>query len=169
MYEIERIIKGFTNYLKNCLYLLEEKYVLVGTKNSVVFIDINTKEKIKKFFLDFNAYSICYFNKKIFLGLKNNRKTTLLYEYEYRNENEEIKLECIGKGCDLCLKIPYIYAITERTIVTSNINNSIKIWKVTEEKPKSLFYEFNPFYYLEEDYNSEIDLGEDITPRSRGI
>ena len=164
VYEIERIIKGFKNYLKNCLYLIDEKYVLVGTKNSVVFIDINTKEKIKKFFLDFNAYSICYFNKKIFLGLKNNRKTTLLYEYEYRNENKEIKLECIGKGCDLCLKIPYIYAITERTIVTSNINNSIKIWKVTEEKPKSLFYKFNPFYYLEEDYNSEIDLGEDITP-----
>lgn len=91
----------------------------------------------------------------------------MLYEYEYRNENEEIKLECIGKGCDLCLKIPYIYTITERTIVTSNINNSIKIWKVTEEKPKSLFYEFNPFYYLEEDYNSEIDLGEDITPGNK--
>jgi hypothetical protein len=94
--------------------LIDDKYILVGTKDAVVFVDINRKEKIKKFFLDYNAYSISYFNRKIFLGLKNNKKTSLLFEYEFQKENDEIKFECIGKGCDLCLKIPFIYPVTEK-------------------------------------------------------
>ena len=82
--------------------------------------------------MDYNAYSISYFNRKIFLGLKNNKKTSLLFEYEFQKENDEIKFECIGKGCDLCLKIPFIYPITEKTIVTSNKNNFKGINYLTE-------------------------------------
>ena len=66
VYEEEKILKGFKRSLHHCLSLLNEQYILMGTKKIIFFIDINTKEKIKKYFLDYNAYSICCFNKKIF-------------------------------------------------------------------------------------------------------
>ena len=41
----------------------------------------------------------------IFLGLKNNKNSCLLYEYDFSKENEEINFQCIGKGIDICSKI----------------------------------------------------------------
>ena len=63
-HEEEKILKGFKKCLHNCLFILNEKFILVGTKKIIYFIDINTKEKIRKFLLDYNAYSICYIMKK---------------------------------------------------------------------------------------------------------
>ena len=160
-YEEEKILKGFKKCLHKCLVVLNDQYILVGTKKIIYFIDINTKEKIRKFLLDYNAYSICYFNKTIFLGLKNRNNSCLLYEYKYENEKNEINFECIGKGCDLCSRISFIYALDEKTIITCNENNFVKIWKETEKKPKKLFYENNKDFYIQKDYDSDdsdIDL-----------
>ena len=157
-HEEEKILKGFKKCLHNCLFILNEKFILVGTKKIIYFIDINTKEKIRKFVLDYNAYSICYYNEKIFLGLKNNNNSCLLYEYDYRNDKNEINFECIGKGCDLSQRISFIYALDEKTIITCNENYYIKIWKETKRKPKILLYEFNQDIYIQKEYESDTEL-----------
>ncbi len=64
--------------------------------------------------LEYNAYSICNFNGNIFLGLKNSNNSCLLYEYNYAQEKNEINIECIGKGRDICSKISFITALNEK-------------------------------------------------------
>ena len=155
VYEKGSILKGFKNCLLNCIFLFKN-IILVGTKKSVIFIDIIEKIKIKKIDLKYNAYSIHYFDKKLFLGLKNNFDSCLLIEYELNNNyNDEINM---GKGYDKCFEISSIYELNENKIVTCNKNNFIKIWKESESKPKNLFFDNNPNFYIEDDYESDNEL-----------
>ena len=113
--------------------------------------------------LEYNAYSICNIKGNIFLGLKNNKNSCLLYEYDFSKENEEINFQCIGKGRDTCSKISFIHELNENKIITCNKNNHIKIWKETENKPKLLSYGNNPDYNFQDDYESDNDII-NITP-----
>ena len=106
--------------------------------------------------MKYNAYSIHHFDKKLFLGLKNNLDSCLLIEYELNNNyNDEINM---GKGYDKCFEISSIYELNENKIVTCNKNNFIKIWKESESKPKNLFFDNNPNFYKEDDYESDNEL-----------
>ena len=134
---------------------MNEKIILVGTKKAIVFVDIIRKERIKKVLLNYNAYSICHFQGNIYLGLKNNINSCLLFEYTYNKEYSDINFECRGKGLDKCLEISYITCLDEKAIITCDKYNSIKIWKVTERKPKTMLFGNNPDYCFEEDYESE--------------
>ena len=98
------------------------------------------------------------------MGLKNDKNSCLLFEYEQDNKNKDINIECIGKGRDICLEITCIYAIDEKTIVTSNKNSYIKIWKEKEKKPKTLLIENNSDYNFQEDYDSDNESKIIITP-----
>ena len=160
---VKGLLKGFKNSLHNCISLINESIVLIGTKNKVIFVDFLKKQKIKKFMLEYNAYSICNFNGNIFLGLKNSRTSCLLYEYNYAKENDEINFECIGKGKDICSKISFIYVLNEKRIITCNKNNFIKIWKETENKPNLFLLGNDPDYNFQEDYESDIEVN--ITPK----
>ena len=165
-YDLKRTgnLKGFKNCLHNCIFSLNENITLVGTRKKIIFLDINKMQKINKFLLNYNSYSICKFNKSIFLGLKNNTNSCLLFEYEEDYKNKDINFECIGKGRDICLEISYICAIDEKTIVTSNKNGYLKIWKEKEKKPKTLFIEYNSDYNFQEDYDSDNEAKLIITP-----
>ena len=160
-------LKGFKNSLHNCITLIKESIALIGTKNKVIFVDVLKKQKIKKFMLEYNAYSICNIRGNIFLGLKNSKNSCLLYEYNFSKENEEINFECIGKGRDICSKIAFINELDENRIITCNKNNYIKIWKETENKPKFLLFENNQDYNFQDDYESEND-NIIITPKGEG-
>ena len=151
----ETILIGFKNSLHNCIFLFKENIILIGTKKAVIFIDIIKKEKIKKIDLQYNAYSIYYFNDAIFLGLKNNWNSCQLIEYELKKNIEEINY---GKGCDKCLEISTIYQLNKKKIATCNKNNYIKIWKESENKPKNLFFENNPINYLQDGYESDNEI-----------
>ena len=158
------VLKGFRNCLHNCIFLINDEIVLIGTKKNVIFVNAIKMQKIKKYSLDYNAYSICYFKGSIFLGLKDRINSCLLYEYKTEIINEETNLECIGKGRDIVQdKITYICALDEKTISTSNNNKFIKIWKETEKKPETLLFGNNQIYNLDEDYDSD-NVNLDITP-----
>ena len=93
------------------------------------------KEKIKKFSLDYNAFSICYLNGNILLGMKGNRNKCYLMEYKIVKKLIEINIEFIGKGKDFCSEISCIQAIDSDTVITANKLSYIKIWKKTEKRP----------------------------------
>ena len=88
-------LKGFKDPLHNCIFLLNEKTILVGIKKAIYIIDINKKQKIKRFLLNYSAHSIYYINGNIFLGLKNNLNSSLLFEYIIEKENDDMNLKCI--------------------------------------------------------------------------
>ena len=51
-------------------------------------------------------------------------------------------------------------------MITCNKQNFIKIWKETENKPKLILIENNPYYNFEEGYENENETpGENETPR----
>ena len=56
-------LKGFKDPLHNCIFLLNEKTILVGIKKAIYIIDINKKQKIKRFLLNYSAHSIYYIYK----------------------------------------------------------------------------------------------------------
>ena len=155
-------LKGFKDPLHNCIFLLNEKTILVGIKKAIYIIDINKKQKIKRFLLNYSAHSIYYINGNIFLGLKNNLNSSLLFEYIIEKENDDMNLKCIGKGRDLCSKISFILAIDEKTVITCNEQKFIKIWKETFKKPKLLLIENNQDYNFEEGYESEKETPENF-------
>ena len=154
-YSCAKKLKGFKNCLHKCIFSLNEEIILVGTKKYIFLIDINMKIKIKRFVLDYNSYSIGYLNDHIFLGLKNNSDSCLLFEYNIEKKYEEFNLECIGKGRDICSQISFIDSLDEKKIITCNKNNYIKIWKETDKKPEFLQIEKNPSYNFEEGYDSD--------------
>ena len=167
-YEKMHLMKGFFGGLHNCLFLFREKILLVSTKYDVLFIDIILKEIINRYSLNYNAYSICYSEKNIFLGLKDSDNSCLLFEYNYEDkEYEKIYFECVGKGRDNCAKITFINVMNENTIVTCNKNNLIKFWKQTEKKPQTLLSGHNPDYYYEEEeeYQNVKDFKIGETPK----
>ena len=153
-YNLVKTLTGFKESLHNCMQSLNEEIISVATKKVIFLIDINTKIKIKRFLLDYNSYSIGYLNDSIFLGLKHNINSCLLFEYNIEKKYEEFNFECIGKGRDLCSEISFIYPIDEKTIVTINKYYKIKIWKLIEKKPKLLLIEKNLNYNYEEGYDS---------------
>ena len=157
-------LRGFNNPLHNCISLITDTIILIGTKKKLIFVDFLKKQKIKKFMLEYNAYSIYNFKGSIFLGLKCSGTSCLLYEYNYSIENDVINLECIGKGRDICSKINFITSLDEKKIISCNINNYIKIWKETENKPKLLTLGNNPDYNFQEDYESDNELNKYSTP-----
>ena len=157
-------LKNFKNPLHNCTFLLNEKTILVGIKKAIYIIDINKKQKIKRFLLNYSAHSIYYINGNIFLGLKNNVNSCLLFEYIIKKEYDEMNLKCIGKGRDLCSEISFILEIDEKTIITCNKSKFIKIWKETLKKPKLLLIENNLDYNFEEGYESEKETPRDVVP-----
>ena len=150
----DKILKGFKDILHNGIQSINEDVIFVGTKKAVFLIDINLKMKIKRILLNYESFSIGYSNNSIFLGLKHNINSCLLFEYNFEKKYEEFNFECIGKGRDLCKEISSIYQIDEKTIVTSNKYNKIKIWKLTDKKPKLLIREKNPNFNLEEEFDS---------------
>ena len=52
-------------------------------------------QKIKRFLLYYSAHSINYINGNIFLGVKNNLNSSLLFEYIIEKENDDMNLKCI--------------------------------------------------------------------------
>ena len=118
-------------------------------------LDINKKQKIKSFLLNYSAYSICYINGNIFLGLKHDKSSCILFQYIINKKNGQINLECIGKGRDKCNNITFIDSLGEKVLITYNKDKYIKIWEETEEKPKLLLVENNTDYNFEEGYDSE--------------
>ena len=154
-YDVVKSLKGFLNCYHNCISSINEEIILVGTKKCVYLIDTKSKIKINRFLLSYNSYSIGFFKDSIFLGLKNNDNSCLLFEYNIEQKFEGFNFECFGKGRDLCSEISYIYPIDKTTVITCNKNNYIKIWKITEKKPKLLLIENNPNYNEEEGYDDE--------------
>ena len=162
-YQCIKSLKYFKNPLYNCIFLLNKESILVGTKKNIFVININKKQKIKRFPLNYSAHSIYYINGNIFLGLKNNENSCLLFEYIIEKKYDEMNLKCIGKGRDLCSEISFIFGIDEKTMITCNKPKSIKIWKKTDKKPKQLLIENNPDYNFEEGYESENETpGNDL-------
>ena len=160
-YNVVKTLRGFKNILHNCMQSLNEEIISVATKKVIFLIDINTKIKIKRFLLDYNSYSIGYLNDSIFLGLKHNINSCLLFEYNIEKKYEEFNFDCIGKGRDLCSEISFICPIDEKTIVTINKLNKIKVWKLIDKKPKLLLIEKNSNYNFEEGYDSSEEI---LTP-----
>ena len=128
-----KTLKGFKNPLHNCIFLLNKEIIIIGTKKKIFLININQKEIIYIFNLEYDAFSICHFNGNIFLGLRHNQ--CLLFEYQFEKKPDKYDFECIGKGIDNCYEISFIYGLDEKTIITLNKSNFIKIWKETEKKP----------------------------------
>ena len=158
-------LKGFKNPLHNCIFLLSEVTILIGTKKELFVIDINRKQKIKRFTLNYNACSIHYINGNIFLGLKNSKDSCLLFEYIIDKKYGEMSLECIGKGIDLFSEISFITSLDDKTMITCNKPKNIKIWKETENKPNLLLFNNLPSSNLAEGYESEKEIpGENETP-----
>jgi len=163
-------LKGFKNPLHNCIFLLNEATILVGTKKVIFVIDVNKKQKIKRFPLNYTAHSIYYMKGNIFLGLKNNKNSCLLFEYIINKKYDEIFLECIGKGRDYCSEISFISSLDKKTLITCNKQKCIKTWKERENKPKLLLIENNPYFNYEEGYESENETpGEKETPGNDNI
>ena len=127
--------------LHNCISLLNKHIISVGTNKSIIFIDFIKKEKIKKYPLDSPASSILNFFGNLLFAQKNNETSYYLREYTIIEKNSELDIECIGKGKDKTIEIPYIQTINENEIVTSNKTKSIKIWERTEKIPEILQFE----------------------------
>ena len=134
-YICSKTIKGFKNPLHNCIFLLKDNIISIGLKKQIILVDLNKKEKIKKFVLDYNAFSICYLNGNILLGMKGRRNKCYLMEYKIVKKLIEVNVEFIGKGKDFCSEISCIQAIDSDTVITANKLSYIKIWKKTEKKP----------------------------------
>lgn len=134
-YICSKTIKGFKNPLHNCIFLLKDNIISIGLKKQIILVDLNKKEKIKKFVLDYNAFSICYLNGNILLGMKGSRNKCYLMEYKIVKKLIEVNVEFIGKGKDFCSEISCIQAIDSDTVITANKLSYIKIWKKTEKKP----------------------------------
>ena len=149
-----KMLQGFKDILHNGIHCINEDIIFIGTKKVVFLIDINLKMKIRRILLNYDSFSIGYLNDSIFLGLKHNINSCLLFEYNFEKKYEEFNFECIGKGRDLCTEIKSINPIDEKKIVTFNKYNKIKIWKLTDKKPKLLLREKNPNFNLEEGYDS---------------
>ena len=134
-YICSKTIKGFKSPLHNCIYLLNDNIISIGLKKQIILVDLKKKEKIKKFVLDYNAFSICYLNGNILLGMKGSRNKCYLMEFKIVKKLIEINIEFIGKGKDFCSEISCIQAIDSDTVITANKLSYIKIWKKTEKKP----------------------------------
>ena len=144
-----KTLKGFINSLHNSIFLFNEEIIIIGTIKKIFLIDIIQKEIIKIFNLYYDACSICHFNGNIFLGLNHNK--CLLYECQIKEKSRQMYFEYVGKGMDNCLEISFISCIDEKTIITSNKNNYIKIWEETKKKPDILKKNYIPDN-IEEEY-----------------
>ena len=155
-----KILKGFHNPLKNSLKYFEDNIISIGTKTRIIFVDSFKKEKIKIFTFNHFCFSIGYFDKKIFIGMTNNKNISLLREYIIDEKLGQINIDYIGKGKDLSENISYIEVIDDNTIISSNKGNFIKIWKKTEKKPRILqenILDFNNKLNDKEDENLIIN------------
>ena len=122
--------------MKKSIYLLNNEIIIIGTNTTIFFVNFIKKEKIRKFRLEYEAFSICYFNRNIFFGFKSDINSCLLFEYIIIEKFADINIECIGKGKDdKCLELSSIQVMNENTIITSNKNKYIKIWDQIEKKP----------------------------------
>ena len=119
--------------LNHCIFPYSENLIVMGTNKSFIFLNIVKKEIIKIIPLNFTSNSFCNFYGDIILGLKENNYCFLR---EYKNFNYSFELIAEGKD-DRSLEISYIQIIDERTIITANKNQYIKIWKKgNAEMPK---------------------------------
>ena len=154
-YFLIEAINGIKNGLHNSIFLVNNDTILVGTKRNVFLIDINKRKKIKSFALNYSSNSIRYVDGNIFLGVKQNIFSCVLFQYIIDKKNGQINLECIGKGRDLCHNISFIDSLGQKFLVTCIKENFIKIWEEIEEKPNLLLVENNPDYEFEDGYESE--------------
>ena len=111
--------------LNHSIFPYSEDLIVIGTNKSFIFLNIVKKEIIKIIPLNFISNSFCNFYGDIILGLKENNYCFLR---EYKNFNYSFELIAEGKD-DRSLEISYIQIIDERTIITANKNQYIKIWK----------------------------------------
>ena len=125
--------------LFNNIHLFNNSIISIGTKNSIIFVDFIKKEIVKKYLLDLPASSICNFFGNLIFGTRKNDNLCYLREYQILDDEDQIDIECVGKGKDKVLEISYIHPIDKETLATSNINNYIKIWEKTDKKPENFF------------------------------
>ena len=119
--------------LNHSIFPYSEDLIVIGTNKSFIFLTIVKKEIIQIIPLNFTSNSFCNFYGDIILGLKENNYCFLR---EYKNFNYSFELIAEGKD-DRSLEISYIQIIDERTIITANKNQYIKIWKKgNAEMPK---------------------------------
>ena len=100
-----KMLKGFKDILHNGIRYINEDLIFVGTKKVVFLVDINLKMKIKRILLNYDSFSIGYLYDSLFLGLKHNINSCLLFEYTFEKKYDEFYFDCIGKGRDLCEEI----------------------------------------------------------------
>ena len=127
--------------LHNCISLLNKHIISLATNKSIILIDIIKKEKIKKYSLDSPSSSVLNFFGNLLFAQKNNEISFYLREYNIIEKNTELDIECIGKGKDNTIEIPYIQTISENEIVTSNKTKFVKIWERTGKKPEILQFD----------------------------
>lgn len=129
--------------LYNNIYLVNKNIISVSTKNSIFFIDFIKKENVKKYSLELSASSVCNFSGNIIFGIKKSYNLCFLREYQIldNNDQNQLEVECVGKGKDKALDISYIQAIDDNFIVTSDNNNFVKIWEKTDKSPENYDFE----------------------------
>jgi len=96
--------------------------IVISTNKSIIFINVIKKEIIKIIPLKFTSSSLCNFYGDIILGFVENNYCFL------REFNKSFELIAEGKD-DKTLEISNMQIIDERTIITANKNQYIKIWK----------------------------------------
>ena len=102
------ILKILENPLKNCFSVLNEDILILGTEKSIFLIDILQKIIIKKFPHQYQASSIGYLKENLLFGLKKESNLCLLNEFSIDDSTDNLDIECIGEGKDLCLEINQI-------------------------------------------------------------
>ena len=153
--------------LNHNIFPYSENLIVIGTNKSFIFLNIIKKEIIKIIPLNFSSNSFCNFYGNIILGLKKNNCCLLR---EYKNFNYSFELIAEGKD-DRSLEISYIQTIDERTIITANKNQYIKIWKKGDaEMPKLIQSPSsqNIILTLENKKSALIPINQKLEPKEKG-
>jgi len=114
--------------LHHGISLINENIIAIGTNRSVIFVDFIKKELKLSFPLNCISTSYLNFFGNIICGLKDNNNS-LLREYEMSYNKNSFDFNCIAEGYDKEIQISYIEILDQKTIITANKNNFIKIWK----------------------------------------
>lgn len=114
--------------LNHSISLFSEKLIGIGTKRSIIFVDIIKKEIVFITPINFTCTSFCNFYGNIIYGLTGNNNYPILREFEILKNNNSFELIAEGKDVKT-LEISFIQILDETNIITANKNKFIKIWK----------------------------------------
>ena len=156
--------------LYNNINIVNDNIISIGTNKSIIFIDFIKKEIFKKYKFDFISSSICNFFGNIIFGTKKKENLCYIKEYQILDNNYEIEIEFVGKGKDNDLDISSLQTIDENSIVSSNKNNYIKIWRKTDVKPEYHNIEnINKISFLQKEIDNKDNIIKILTYENENL